>query len=348
MVRPARFELATPWFEAKCSYPLSYGRAYWHYIRYNILMVSVNGAVSAVPAGRYIVAVSGGVDSMALLHGLSLRPDITSIVAHVNHGIRADAHLDSRNIESFCKSHNILYESTGLQLGEHASEQLAREARYSFLQKCLNKYGADAILTAHHQDDLLETAVINMIRGTGWRGVAPFVGTANIMRPLINVSKSDIVAYAAKHAIDWREDSTNTNQTYLRNYVRLTIMPLLDVQNPQWRSKIMRLIRNQQTLRRTIEAELDTLLSVFVANQTTSPQSERYIWCMLPAKEAYELFQALCRKTCGNSVLREQALAALLFIKVAKAGRHMTLGNGWRLRVTRDRFIVEPRSSVVS
>lgn len=306
-------------------------------------MVSIQDAISAIPAGRYIVAVSGGVDSMVLLHSLRLRPDVTVVVGHINHGIRADAAYDLQVIARFCESHNIIYETTALHLGPGASEALARYRRYEFLRKCLTKHGAQAIITAHHQDDLIETALINVLRGTGWRGIAPFVETSDVLRPLLNVSKKTIVAHAERHGLHWREDSTNRDQTYLRNYARFSIMPWLDASIPLWQPKIMRYIRKQQALRRTIEAELNELLLVYVKSTPSAHHASRYIWCMLPGPEAYELFQALCRRELGGSLIRRQAEAALLFIKVAKPGKRVLLGNNWQLRVTRKQFIVELR-----
>ena len=306
-------------------------------------MVSLAKVMQSVAPGRYVVAVSGGVDSMALLHAMTHISGVEIIAAHVNHGIRPDAHLDGDIVRAFCESHNILCVSTDLNLGPTASEALARKRRYEFLQKCLIKYEARAIVTAHHQNDAIETAVINILRGTGWRGIAPFASESNILRPLLYATKKDIMVYARSHNIEWREDSTNCDQAYLRNYVRLSIVPWMDAQKPGWDDEIMRYIRNQQTLRRTIDTEAGQLLSGYVEFGARMATSSRYIWCMLPDPEAYELFQALCRRVIGTSVLRDQAVAALLFIKVAKPGKHLELTSNWRLRVTRNTFIVEPR-----
>lgn len=306
-------------------------------------MAFIPDAIKAIPAGRYIVAVSGGLDSMVLLHNLITHTDVDIIVAHINHGIRGDAGLDTAFIETFCESHNITHVSTDLHLGKKTSEACARRHRYDFLQKCRIKYKAHAIITAHHQDDLLETALINMLRGTGWRGIAPFVETPYVLRPLLRVAKKDIRNYALHYGVPWREDSTNIDQKYLRNYVRHSVLHWFDQRSSNWRPHIMRYVRNQQTLRRTIEAELNILLPVYVKNMTDSPRATRYIWCMLPEREAYELFQALCRHILGTSLLRTQAEAALLFIKVARPGKRMQLDNNWQLRVTRKQFIVEPR-----
>lgn len=280
---------------------------------------------------------------MVLLHLLHHSTGVELIVAHVNHGMRDDAELDERLVRHFCESHNITYVSTDLKLGLGTSESVARKYRYEFLRKCLIKHGARAIVTAHHQDDVVETVLINMLRGTGWRGIAPFFEPSDIVRPLLSVPKRQILAYAKRHAIAWREDSTNTSQIYLRNYIRHSIVPWLHETAPDWHVQIMRQIRNQQVLRRTIEKEINQLLDRYVSCRAQSSTGSRYIWCMLPATEAYELFQGLCRRVMGNSLVRSRANDALLFIKVAKPGKRMQLAVGWHLRVTRDSFIVELR-----
>lgn len=310
-------------------------------------MTSLETAIKAVPAGRYIVAVSGGVDSMVLLDCLRKRPELRIIVAHVNHGIRVDAALDMRLVEAFCRSHNITYAAQVLHLGGQASEHEARTARYKFLRKCLNKHDANAIITAHHQDDLIETVLINLLRGTGWRGLAPFKDNPTMLRPLVSIPKSMLRQYAADNAISYREDSTNSDQRYLRNYVRITVIPMIAAVNPFWKNELLQLIRKQQALRRTIEDELGMLVTSHISHNGRAAVSLRYIWCMLPHAEGYELFQAMCRTVLGHSLVEEQAKSALIFAKVAKPHKSMPLNNSWQLRVTSRQLIVEPRALMV-
>jgi tRNA(Ile)-lysidine synthase len=299
-------------------------------------------------AGTYIVAVSGGVDSMALLSLLCQQPRLRLIVAHVNHGIRADSSLDENLVVSFCKSHNIECHVKKLHLGEGVNEDSARKARYAYMRHCRVAYGARAIITAHHRDDLIETALINCLRGTGWRGLAPFAMGSDIVRPLVDVSKAALRRYATNHAIPWREDSTNTDERYLRNYVRHRLMPLLYKRETNWYDDFLRLVRDQQVKRRTIERELGNVLTLFIKWNGRTAISRRYNWIMLPQSDAYELFQAFCRRHLGNSLVRDLAKQALLFIKVARPGKIMLLDTRWQLRATSSQIIVEPTSSVVS
>jgi tRNA(Ile)-lysidine synthase len=297
--------------------------------------------------GKYILAVSGGVDSMVLLDLLRQQTGVELVVAHVNHGMRADAHKDEELVRSVCMSHNIMYVATQLTLGAGASEETARNARYNFLQHCRIKFKANAIITAHHQDDLLETVIINLLRGTGWRGLAPF-NQPNIVRPLVEIPKSQLVEYAKAHGLQWHEDSTNTDQTYLRNYVRHSLVPQMQRMDSTWGLNFLRHIRNQQQLRRKIEQKVTTLLQTMAITEAHAITLPRHELIMLPSALAYELLQAVSRSLWQQTLLRSQAEALLVFAKVAKPAKTMPLNNDWRVRVTKSQLIVEQRPNMVS
>src|SRR5579871_6122810 len=107
-----------------------------------------------IPSGKYILAVSGGVDSMALLDILSKKSGLALIVAHFNHGIRADAEADETLVKEAARRKGLAVEIGYGRLGSGASEEKARKARYEFLKRIMLKHQADAVVTAHHQDDL--------------------------------------------------------------------------------------------------------------------------------------------------------------------------------------------------
>ncbi len=180
-----------------------------------------------VKPGKYIVAVSGGVDSMVLLHLLTGQPQLKLVVAHFDHGIRKDSKIDQLLVQRTAQTYELEFSSEKGNLGAKTSEDTARQARYKFLNKVKSDFKAQAIITAHHQDDLLETAVINMLRGTNRRGLSSLKSTPELVRPLLNIPKKELMAYAKSHKIAWHEDSTNLDTVYLRNYVRLKILPRL-------------------------------------------------------------------------------------------------------------------------
>ena len=132
----------------------------------------------------YILAVSGGVDSVSLLNMLvgshrDLNKNLqftTSnfqlVVAHFDHGIRKESGDDAQFVSDLAAQHGLPFELGHANLGMDTSEEDARVARYNFLRQCCDKYNTTFVITAHHQDDLVETALINLIRGTSWRGLA--------------------------------------------------------------------------------------------------------------------------------------------------------------------------------
>lgn len=187
-----------------------------------------------LPAGKYVVAVSGGVDSVTLLYLLAQKaknPEskLTLVVAHFDHGIRPDSGEDRKLVQRLAMSYSLPFVYDKVSLGTGTSEAIARDARYKFLRTVSRVFGADSIVTAHHKDDLLETIIINLLRGTKSRGLSSLRSTKSIKRPLLGYTKNQILEYAKEHEIEWREDSTNQDETYLRNYIRKQIMPRLSL-----------------------------------------------------------------------------------------------------------------------
>ena len=184
---------------------------------------------------KYVVAVSGGIDSVVLLDVLVGSKEHELVVAHFDHGIRDDSADDKNLVKQLAAKYNATFECSEGRLGKDASEAEARDARYGWLLGVKQKYRADAIVTAHHQDDIIETMIINLLRGTGWRGLISLSAHAELIRPLLSWPKSRIVAYAIEHNLIWREDSTNDDVRYLRNYVRYRYVQRLSIrERNQW------------------------------------------------------------------------------------------------------------------
>ncbi len=207
---------------------------------------------------KYVIAVSGGVDSVVLLDMLATRkpPGITYIVAHFDHGIRNDSKKDLKLVRKLSKNYDLNFIAEEGNLGQGASEETARDARYAFLRKIKNEFKAEKIIMAHHQDDLLETMVLNMLRGTSPRGLAPMQGHKDILRPLMNKRKSELLQYANNHKLEWHDDSTNRDEKYLRNYVRSNIMPKLEDE----RDYLLSLNKKIEKLYIDIDLRIESLL----------------------------------------------------------------------------------------
>ena len=141
-----------------------------------------------IPTGKYVVAVSGGVDSMVLLDILAKQEDLNLVIAHFDHGIRPDSAKDETLVAKVAKRHGLVFTSKKVALGSNASEALARDARYRFLKTVVKDNHAKALITAHHQNDQIETAVFNLLRGTGRKGLGSLQSTELVLRPLISIS----------------------------------------------------------------------------------------------------------------------------------------------------------------
>ena len=181
-----------------------------------------------------ICAVSGGADSMALLWAMNLLKDKLGIrleAAHFNHHLRGEeSNRDAAFVKDFCNAHQIpVHMGEGsVQAGEKGLEAAARNARYAFLQSLSGK-----IATAHTADDNAETLLMHLIRGTGLKGLGGIVPVReNIIRPMLTVTRREVLAFLAKETIPYVTDSSNETDDFLRNRIRHHVMPLLKQENP--------------------------------------------------------------------------------------------------------------------
>lgn len=186
-----------------------------------------------------IVAVSGGADSMVLMHVLQ-RLGYRCHVAHVEHGLRGEASLqDMRFVMDAaaalglpCHVHHAPVRELAQRKGISV-QMAARELRHAWLRKLADEKHVEAIAMAHHRDDALETLLLNMLRGTGamgWRGIPRRSGP--VVRPLLEVGRQEIRRWARDEGIPWREDPSNQAPGYLRNRVRHELIPLLEDLRP--------------------------------------------------------------------------------------------------------------------
>lgn len=186
-----------------------------------------------------VVAVSGGVDSMVLLHRLLEKmPKDKLIVVHVNHMMRANSDRDQNFVREFAKTHQLIFE-TNTDAPPLMNEQEAREFRYAFLNTIVQKYEAAGIVLGHHRDDQVETVMMSLIRNGSLKstvGMSEKVIFENVTlyRPMLSITKKYIVDYAWKHQISYVQDETNDLDGYTRNRFRHHIMPLLQNENVRY------------------------------------------------------------------------------------------------------------------
>lgn len=284
----------------------------------------------------YIVAVSGGIDSVVLLDML-LGEKTTGVsrcyvVAHVDHGIRPDSAEDARFVRALCERYGAEFRETQLALGPKASEDVARRARYKFLNSLAQEYGA-TILTAHHKDDVLETISLNIKRGTGWRGLAPMSPQAaeTVQRPLLRFTKAQLYDYACENGLEWVEDETNNTDAYTRNRLRRKINSFLKEDD---KVKLFTLWQQQCVVREAIDLYL---LGVVGGKSDYA----RYLFIMSPSDVAVEMVRYIIKDHSGRLPTYPQAYAALLAIKTAHPGSRFDIMRGVRMRCEYKRFFIE-------
>ena len=209
-------------------------------------MMRMTDPLTAVelPEGGALCAVSGGLDSMCLLE-MTVRQGQKQgrrvAVAHFNHQLRgAEADRDEAFVRDWCAAREIPFfagrgdvrafaEKTGRTV-----EEAARQLRYKFLEETRRREGFGCILTAHHADDSAETMLLNLLRGTGLKGLTGIPEKRDcILRPLLSVTRAELAAYAAEHRIPFVEDSTNGTDDAARNMLRHQVLPVLKKLNPR-------------------------------------------------------------------------------------------------------------------
>lgn len=178
-----------------------------------------------------IVGLSGGRDSMALIHAITTqRLDLNVIAVHVNHGLRADADEDSEFVEGMMLRWHIDFKKTKLKSPKDSNlEEWGRDKRYEFMEKIRKKYKASFIVTAHHQDDDFESMMLHFFRGTRVKGLSGMkLQRDNILRPLLYTSRKEIDDYVKENEIPYREDPSNKDIHLKRNFLRHKIIPVLN------------------------------------------------------------------------------------------------------------------------
>jgi tRNA(Ile)-lysidine synthase len=193
-----------------------------------------------------IVAVSGGADSLALMHLLTKIKDIKLVCSHVNHKQRIESESEKIMVEEYCQKWNVIFEYKELkeQVIDNFHE-FARGVRYKFFEELLKKYNSTYLFTAHHNDDLIETILFRFLRGSNINGYAGFkriskVKNYNLIRPFINLSKEDILEYVANEKLNYATDLSNFKDVYMRNRIRKYIVPELKKECPKIKEKALK------------------------------------------------------------------------------------------------------------
>jgi len=307
---------------------------------------------------RMLVAVSGGVDSMTLLHvlwGLATGWDLTLGVAHLDHQMRDDSTDDARFVRDHARSLGVpVFEDAAdvpAYIAHHglSPEAGARELRYAALREAASAFRASIVALGHTLDDRAETFVLNLLRGSGVDGMAGMPATRSTcdlhyVRPLIDCSREQIEAYAKTNRIPFREDPSNRDRRYVRNRVRHQLMPLLETFNPSVRHAVARASEALTDVSDYLNDEADKLLQrAYIGSDDTGCAWEAQTLCR--AHRALQL-QALRRairrvKTDLDGITADHLEAMFNLLREARSGRSVALPGALTARYQADRLIVE-------
>lgn len=198
---------------------------------------------------KWVVGVSGGADSLALLHCLKRVVGPEKLIAvHVNHRLRAEADEDARFVKDTAVSWGIQYKGKEVDVAQLAAEsgwsieEAGRFARYDFFAEVVRELGATAVCVAHHADDQVETILLHLIRGSGLAGLRGMQSVGQVpghedvvlLRPFLRLTRAEIEAYCQTHQLQPRHDASNEDTAYFRNRIRHELLPLLHDYNPNF------------------------------------------------------------------------------------------------------------------
>ncbi|MCU4155428.1 tRNA lysidine(34) synthetase TilS [Carboxylicivirga sp. A043] len=221
-----------------------------------------------------LVAVSGGADSMALLHLLH-QNGFELAAAHCNFQLRgAESDADEQLVSDYCALNNIQLYQTSLDTTAFAQEQkisiemAARELRYDWFQSLIDQYSFQAVVTGHHGNDSIETFFLNLVRGSGLRGLSGInFRFGNIVRPLLDYTRSEIEAYCDQHQINYCHDASNDDTKFIRNKIRHEIVPILESINPAFFETMQSNLAHLKDAELMLESEVERFVSTDVVDE---------------------------------------------------------------------------------
>lgn len=274
-----------------------------------------------------IAGISGGPDSVFLLHfllKLQEKKPFKTIIAHLNHQIRKkEANLDEKFVETLAEKAQIaihLKQANIASLSKKSKkglEETGRKTRYQFFKQLAKKYKANLILTAHHADDNLETILMNFTRGGSLQALTGMQtlensGQINLFRPLLFISKNQILAYLKSKKIEFRLDKSNSDKKYTRNFIRHDIIPCLKKLNPNITQTITKNTKNLSEISDYLEQQAHLWLKKNTLNSQITKLSAKPFRNLHPALQKQILIQLHSRHAQATKNLESTHLQEVL------------------------------------
>ncbi len=292
-----------------------------------------------------VVGLSGGPDSVALLHMLHTSKDILQIslvAAHLDHQWREQSADDMRWCKQLCDSLQIPFVTTTIHTLElckydnGSQEALARHARRLFFKQVAASYGADSVALGHHADDHAETFFIRLLRGTslsGLTGIKPTDGM--FVHPLLGIKKRDILTYLEAHSLTFKTDETNSSDAYLRNRVRATVIPALHAADERFETNFAKLLERLQETDEYLKHHTQELFDrMSVATDSGYALNVTQYRTLHPTMQYRILMHWLCKHAVSFPVSRGFMKEIITFITKGTQKKH-SITQTWSLVKTK-------------
>jgi tRNA(Ile)-lysidine synthase len=321
------------------------------------------------PGETLVVAVSGGPDSVCLLHilvGLRKKLGISLHAAHLNHRLRGEeAEADARYVATLVKQLDVPATIDSRDVRAHQAEhrlspeEAAREVRYAFLAQVARSISTERVAVGHTADDHTETILMHLIRGSGTRGLrgllsssrwrSPSGASLTVIRPLLAVSREETAGYCQQHGLKPRLDSSNLSLSPLRNRIRRQLMPLLRRYNPQVAEALFRTARIAADDLAFIDQEVAQLWGDIARDMESSVVLDMARFLALPSALQRSLLRAAIEKCLSNlKDIEARHIEEVMAVLRKPAGKSINLPAGLVFAVEYDRYFIGPDPSALS
>ena len=273
-----------------------------------------------------VIGVSGGPDSMALLYIMNefkKNMNLKIICAHVNHNVRKESEQERIDLENYCKENNIIFEYIKIEKwGEDNFHNEARTIRYNFFEELIENYDAKYLMTAHHGDDLIETILMRIVRGStlkGYSGFSRIVEKNNytIVRPLITLTKDEIVRFVENNNIKYAIDNSNNEDHYTRNRYRHTVLPFLKQEEYNVHKKFLKFSETLLENNKYIEKETSKVINEVFINGILDISRFKELEKVIQTKIIYNILE----KIYGDDLLIISDVHVDLILNLIKSNK---------------------------
>ncbi len=276
-----------------------------------------------------VIGCSYGPDSMALLHQLITyrkKVPFKIVCAHVNHQIRKESKIEEEKLEEYCRINQVYFEMLRIEkYGDDNFHHSAREIRYNFFQEVVIKYQAEYLMTAHHGDDLMETILMRLVRGSSIKGYSGFneiVECPNykIIRPFIHYTKEELLAYDSYYNVPYAIDSSNEKRVYTRNRYRMELLPFLKEEDKNVHEKFLKFSLLLKECDHFIEKQSKKSLKKVFRNQCLDIKQYKELDEFLQKKIIFLMLEEIYQKDLNVIAMRHvNLLFELIYSKRANA-----------------------------